>query len=68
MKLIYHPGAKLDLEETTAYDAAIDGIPGRDFKDRIAVAFQGILSQPLRYRIVEAEFRKCTLRRFPYLL
>ena len=66
MKLIYHPKAMRDLEETTRYYASIDGELGRDFKDRIAMALLDILRQPLRYRVIEADIRKCTLKRFPY--
>ncbi len=66
MKLTYHPKAKADLEEITRYYAAIEISLAKDFKDRLDMAVQSILTQPLRYRIIEANIHKCLMTRFPY--
>ena len=66
MKPTFHKDAISELVEACAYYQSIDAALGKDFKAAIKEAVEDIHRQPLRYRVVFGDMRRCRLRRFPY--
>ena len=66
MRIAIHKEALSELKGATAWYCDIEMELGRDFKLAFKEAVENILDQPLRYRVVFGDLRKCGLRRFPY--
>ena len=66
MRVSIHNEALKELKEATAYYSDIDIELSRDFKFAFKEAASKITDQPLRYRTVFGDLRKCSFRRFPY--
>ncbi|MBI4583418.1 MAG: type II toxin-antitoxin system RelE/ParE family toxin [Planctomycetes bacterium] len=65
-KVDIHPDAKLEIEETASYyQEHADGL-GMEFLDELKEGFNQILKFPWAYGILEGEFRRYLLKRFPY--
>ncbi len=66
MQLVYHTVARAEISKITGYYAEIDLRLAEDFGAILNAAIEDIQLQPLRYRIVHNDVRKCSLKRFPY--
>ncbi|WP_193214413.1 type II toxin-antitoxin system RelE/ParE family toxin [Luteolibacter marinus] len=66
MRLIYHPGAEVELVEAAKYYEFRVPSLGHEFLDAVDQAICGIQNDPERFRVVEADIRRQVLGRFPY--
>jgi plasmid stabilization system protein ParE len=68
MRLIYHPDAEAELLDAVAfYEGRLPGLGDR-FLRELDAAIAAIREAPDRWRIIEADVRRYTLRRFPYAI
>ena len=68
MRLTYHPAAEAELVKAARfYERKVPSL-GSQFLDAVDRAAAVILKTPERFRIIEAEVRKVSLRRFPYAI
>ncbi|HEY5913231.1 MAG TPA: type II toxin-antitoxin system RelE/ParE family toxin [Verrucomicrobiae bacterium] len=68
MRYEFHPEALEEYNEAGFYYAQQE--PGLDLRFITSVenAIDGILEDPLRYRIFEVDVRRCLTRTFPYAI
>lgn len=68
MRLIYHPDAETELIEAARfYEACVPQL-GAQFLNAADKALSVLLDAPERWHIVEADVRRCAMRRFPYFI
>lgn len=66
MNLTYHPEAEAELVEAVQfYEQRLPGL-GQRFRRAFEAAIAGVRQNPVRWRIVEGEVRRCLIRGFPY--
>lgn len=64
----FAPEAEFDLDEAYAwYESQRVGL-GEDFLRRVDACLQSIRRRPLMYAIVEENYRRAIVRRFPYAI
>lgn len=64
--VIWHPGARLELQEAALfYEDRCSGL-GTDFRDEVWQYQSAITANPLRYSIRIADVRRANLKRFPF--
>ena len=66
MKVVYHPQAEAEVIEAARYYSDRLADLGSDFLDAIDSAVKSILADPFRLPVVEANVRRCLVKRFPY--
>ena len=68
MRLIYHPKAEAELIEAAQfYEARVPQLGGQ-FLAAADRALSVILQAPERWRIIEADVRRYSMRRFPFFI
>jgi plasmid stabilization system protein ParE len=68
MLVTYHPGAEADLIDAARfYDGRVPGLGDR-FLAEFDAAVATIGKAPERWRVVERDLRRYTMRRFPYAI
>jgi len=66
MRLTYHPEAEAEIVQAAAYyEKQVKGLGSRFLSD-LEATIASIVEAPLRWPLVEADVRRCSLRRFPY--
>ncbi len=66
MKVEFHPLTVGDVNEAASfYQSAHAGLES-EFRQEIDAAVDRIANRPLLFPIVEAQFRRCIVRRFPF--
>jgi len=66
--LIFHPAADAELIAAAEfYESQTTGL-GRDFLDEINRALSRIADFPQAWSVIEADIRRCLLKRFPYAI
>ena len=66
MNVLFHPDAELEFNEAIDYYEAIENGLGYDFSLEIASTITRIVDLPKVWPIIEGEFRRALVRRFPY--
>jgi len=66
MRLTYHPEAEAEIVQAAAYyEKQVQGLGARFLSD-LETAIARIVDAPQLWPLVEADVRRCSLRRFPY--
>jgi plasmid stabilization system protein ParE len=66
MRLTYHPEAEAEIVQAAEYyEKRVEGLGARFLSDLEATILR-ILEAPDRWQKVEADIRRCLMRRFPY--
>lgn len=66
MRLTYHPEAEAEIVQATGYyEKQVKGLGSRFLSD-LEATIARIVEAPLRWPLIEADVRRCSLRRFPY--
>ncbi|HZF08305.1 MAG TPA: type II toxin-antitoxin system RelE/ParE family toxin [Thermoanaerobaculia bacterium] len=66
MRLTYHPEAEAEIVQAAGYyEKQVKGLGSRFLGD-LEATIARIVEAPLRWPLVEADVRRCSLRRFPY--
>ena len=66
MRFDFHPEALAELEAAVRYYTAVRPGVGLRFVTSVEEAIDRILEAPFRWRILEADVRRCLTRIFPY--
>jgi toxin ParE1/3/4 len=67
-KVIYHPEAEAELIDAAGfYDKRVPGL-GADFLHEVDSAVQAIIKYPRRWLVIDGEFRRYLVKRFPYAI
>ncbi|MBM3860536.1 MAG: type II toxin-antitoxin system RelE/ParE family toxin [Verrucomicrobia bacterium] len=67
-RLIFHPAADAELIAAAEfYESQANGL-GRDFLDETSHALSRIGDFPQAWPVMEADIRRCLLKRFPYAI
>ena len=66
MKYLFHPEAKIELNESVTYYENCQSGLGLEFLKEVYVAIQRILAYPLGWTSLSANTRRCLTNRFPY--
>jgi len=66
MNVLFHSDAELEFNAAIDYYEAIDDGLGYDFSLEIASTITRIIDFPKAWLVVEGEFRRALVRRFPY--
>jgi plasmid stabilization system protein ParE len=68
MRLIYHPDAETELIEAAQfYEKRVPQL-GAQFLEAADHALTTIVDAPDRWRVIEADVRRYSMRRFPYFI
>jgi plasmid stabilization system protein ParE len=62
----FHPEARAELLAAAEYYESQQAGLGRRFIEAVADAVQRIQATPTLYQVIEGDFRKCRVLRFPY--
>ena len=66
MNFAFHPEARMELFEAADwYEREVPGL-GADFNAEFERSLNLLLADPQRWRKIEADIRRCLMRRFPY--
>jgi plasmid stabilization system protein ParE len=66
MRVEFHPATVQDVNEAADYyDRQRPGLAS-EFRGEVMAALSRITQSPLSFPIVEADIRRCIIRRFPY--
>ena len=68
MRLNYHPDAEAELIEAALFYERRLPTLGAQFLDAADCAVRALQEAPERYRIIEADVRRCLMPRFPYAI
>ncbi|MDD1629952.1 MAG: type II toxin-antitoxin system RelE/ParE family toxin [Methylococcaceae bacterium] len=66
MNVLFHPEAELEFNAAIDYYEEIEGGLGYDFSLEIASTIARIIDLPKAWLVIEGEFRRALVRRFPY--
>lgn len=66
MNVQYHPAVEKDILEALKYYDEISPILGDEFKKELQHFVALAVTNPGRFHLVSAKFRRANLRRFPY--
>ena len=66
MNVLFHPEAGLEFNAAIDYSEAIEDGLGYDFSLEIASTIARIIDLPKAWLVIEGEFRRALVRRFPY--
>jgi len=66
MRVNFHPAARAEFREAAHYYEGEQPGLGRRFTDAVETALQRIAQNPLLFRVVFEDVRKCRVLRFPY--
>lgn len=64
--LIFHPEAKIELQDAAEYYENSRVGLGMLFLDAVESALEHIRPNPLSWRVIRGNVRRCLVRRFPY--
>lgn len=68
MKVEYHPAIEAEVRAVqTYYEDRSPGL-GRQFLDDFERQVLALAAQPERWMVIEADIRRCLMRRFPYVI
>lgn len=66
MNFAFHPESRIELREAAEwYECEVPGL-GADFTKEFDHALNLLFADPLRWRKIESDIRRCLMRRFPY--
>jgi len=66
MRVVWHPEAEDEaIEAARFYNRRVRGL-GSEFLDSIDEAIEQIISDPMRFALIENDIRRCRVKRFPY--
>jgi len=63
---VFHPDAALEFEEAARYYRARGRVLGDRFAAEVRFAIRRIIETPGRWRVIEEDVRRSTVRMFPY--
>lgn len=66
MNHVFHPDAAVEFEEAVRYYRLRGSVLGDRFDGEVRLAIGRILETPERWRVLEDDVRRCTVRVFPY--
>ncbi len=66
MKYSFHPEARVEFKEATLYYSEKSRSLGAAFYSEVEYAIEKIVDNPLLYRVIDEDVRRCLTRRFPY--
>jgi plasmid stabilization system protein ParE len=68
MTYSFHPEARTELRETTLYYSGESSSLALAFYAEVEYAIEGIIENPLLYRVIDEDIRRCLTKRFPYAI
>lgn len=66
MTYSFHPEARAEFKEATLYYSEKSPSLASAFYAEIEYAIEGIVENPLLYRVIDEDVRRCLTKRFPY--
>jgi plasmid stabilization system protein ParE len=66
VRIDYHPEAIAELNDATDWYLARSPRSAARFVDNVDAALNKINADPLRFPVIESQFRACSVERFPY--
>jgi plasmid stabilization system protein ParE len=66
MRYSFHPDARVDFREATKYYVEKSPSLGAAFYSEVEEAIQRIAENPVLYRVIDEDVRRCLTKRFPY--
>ena len=66
MRHVFHPEAGREFEEAVQYYQPRGRKLGARFAGEVRAAIQKLVENPERWRVLEADVRRCRVRVFPY--
>ena len=66
MTYSFHPDARVEFKEATLYYSEKSRLLGSAFYSEEEYAIERIVENPLLYRVIDEDVRRCLTRRFPY--
>ena len=68
MTYSFHPEARGEFKEATLYYSEKSPSLGLAFYAEVEYAIEGIVENPILYRVIDEDVRRCLTKRFPYAI
>lgn len=68
MTYSFHPEAHVEFKEATLHYSEKSRLLGLAFYSEVEHAIEKIVENPLLYRVIDEDVRRCLTKRFPYAI
>jgi len=68
MTYSFHPEARAEFKEATLYYSEKSYSLGLAFYTEVEYAIERIVENPVLYRVIDEDVRRCLTKRFPYAI
>jgi len=68
MTYSFHPEARAEFKKATLYYSEKSPVLAWAFYTEVEIAIEKIVENPLLYRAIEEDVRRCLTKRFPYAI
>ena len=68
MKYLFHPAAQVEFKEATRYYSEKSPSLASAFYTEVVDAIELLVANPLLYRVIDDDIRRCLTKRFPYAI
>jgi len=68
MTYSFHPEARTEFKEAALYYFETSPSLASAFYAEVEYAIEGIIENPLLYRVIDEDVRRCLTKRFPYAI
>jgi plasmid stabilization system protein ParE len=68
MTYSFHPEVYVEFKEATLHYSEKSRSLGSEFYSEVEYAIERIVENPLQYRVIDEDIRRCLTKRFPYAI